>query len=211
MKSLLKWMAWGAAALLLVLIAIVVLIRSLVTPERVKTSLEAQATQVLGAPVTIRTLDVAWYPRVGLRLEDVHIGQPQQLAVGELQISAGLRGLLRRRVDDAEIVVRRSQVDVRSLVALAAKAATNTGGASPAGGGSSFTIASVRVIRLDGVTLQAGSHVIVASAEAALNGFHAHHPVSHRQGAWHVSVGGRNCRPRTRRCLTPDRCRRARG
>ena len=107
------------------------LVRSLVTPERVKASLEAQATQVLGAPVTVRTLEVAWYPRVGLRLEDVRIGQPQQLAIGELQISAGLRGLLRRRVDDAEIVVRRSQVDVRSLVALAAKAATNSGGASP--------------------------------------------------------------------------------
>ena len=169
-KSFLKWMAWGAAGLLLVLIALVILVRALVTPERVKASLEAQATQVLGAPVTVRTLEVAWYPRVGLRLEDVRIGQPQQLAMGELQISAGLRGLLRRRVDDAEIVVRRSQVDVRSLVALAAKAAANGGGSSPAGTGTSFTIASVRVIRLDGVTLQAGSHIIVASADAALDG-----------------------------------------
>ena len=131
-NSLLKWIAWGAAGLLLILVAVVVLVRSLVTPERVKSSLEVQATRVLGAPVTVGTLEVAWYPRVGLRLEDVRIGQPQQLGIGELQISAGLAGLLRRRVDDAEIIVRRSQVDVRALVALAAKAATHTSG--PAAG-----------------------------------------------------------------------------
>ena len=169
-NSLLKWMAWGAAGLLLILVAVVLLVRSLVTPERVKSSLEVQATRVLGAPVMVGTLEVAWYPRVGLRLENVRIGQPQQLGIGELQISAGLAGLLRRRVDDAEIIVRRSQVDVRALVALAAKAATQTSGTAPAGDSTSFTIASVRAIRLDGVTLQAGSHTIVASATAALSG-----------------------------------------
>ena len=64
----------------LILVALVILVWSLVTPDRVKASLEAQATRVLGTPVMVRTLEVAWYPRVGLRLEDVRIGQPQQLA-----------------------------------------------------------------------------------------------------------------------------------
>jgi uncharacterized protein YhdP len=169
-KRLLKWLAWAAAGLLVIVIGIVILVRSLVTPDLVKASLESQATQVLGTPVTIGTLDFAWYPRVGLRLHDVNIGQPRQLAVGELQISAGLRGVLRRRVDDAELIVRRSQVDVRSLVALAAKAAAGSGGPASGTGSASFEIASVRTIRLDGVTLQAGSHTIVASAEAALKG-----------------------------------------
>ena len=191
-------------ALLLILVAVVVLVRSLVTPERVKSSLEVQATRVLGAPVMVGTLEVAWYPRVGLRLEDVRIGQPQQLGIGELQISAGLAGLLRRRVDDAEIIVRRSQVDVRALVALAAKAATTDEWNGPRRRSTSFTIASVRCDPSGWRHAASGLAHHRGERHGGTERVDAHGAVPHSEGAGHVVVGIRSGHARTGQRLSSD-------
>jgi uncharacterized protein involved in outer membrane biogenesis len=141
----------------------------LVTPERIRTSLEAQATQSLGESVAIGTLDVGWYPRVALRLGDVRIGAPVRLRTAQIDVSAGLRALLRRRIDDAELIVRSSRVEVPALLGILERLAAAQAAEPPAPDGSSFfTITGVRSIVLDNVTLVAGAHELLASARGML-------------------------------------------
>jgi uncharacterized protein involved in outer membrane biogenesis len=141
----------------------------LVTPERIRTSLEAQATQSLGEPVAIGTLKVGWYPRVALRLGDVRVGAPVRLRAAQIDVSAGLRALLRRRIDDAELIVRSSRVDVPALLGILERlAAAQADEPPPPDGSSFFTITGVRSIVLDKVTLTAGAHELLASASGML-------------------------------------------
>jgi uncharacterized protein involved in outer membrane biogenesis len=140
-----------------------------VTPNRIRTALEAQASTALGEPVSIRALSVRIVPRVSLRLQDVRVGSPARLDAALVDVSTDLRGLLRREINDAELTIRSSRVDLPALLGIVERLAASpqpagsTGGSKPA-----VTVVSVRTIALEDVQLVSGTHAVVASATGTL-------------------------------------------
>jgi hypothetical protein len=152
--------------------------------DGVRVALEEQATAWLGHPVHIGDADVRVLPRPALELGTVVIGEPAAVTLARVRISTGLRALLSRRIEDAEIVIADSVIDLPIPFAIAgAPAGTRPGPTAdgPAavravsgadepddGGAAPLTIVSVRTIRLDAVRVRSRGREIVVSADAAL-------------------------------------------
>jgi hypothetical protein len=164
-----RLLAWVGLALLALIVVLAGAAWWFVTPERIRTSLEEQASRAIGMPTHIERLSVVWFPTVKLQLENVRIGEPAQLTASELDVSAGLRGVLSRRVEDAALTIRKSRLDLPALLALVAHLTNAAPGAAPSEEGAGFTIASVQSISLEDVTLVAGGREVVASARGRLD------------------------------------------
>jgi len=165
----LRLLAWLGLAGVALLVLLGVAAWWLVTPERIRTSLEDQASRAIGMPTHIERLSVTWFPTVALQLENVRIGDPPQVTASELDVSAGLRGILSRRVDDAALTIRKSRLDLPTLLALVSRLTKGESGGAAPQAGSGFTIASVRSIALEDVALVAGGHEILASLRGRLD------------------------------------------
>ena len=160
----------------LLLVAIVLLLigaaglflfaRSVLSPDSVRTTLEQQLSSRLGQPVSIGSARAAIFPRVALELGDVTIGPAAQININRITIATGLRGLLSRRVEDAEVVLSGGRLTLPAVLALAP---TSTQSAST-GPGTGFTVASVRVISLRGVAIVVGETSLQVDLESALEG-----------------------------------------
>ncbi len=140
--------------------------RALLDRDRIRTAIEEQASSALGHPVTVRQAELRLFPRVGLDLEGVAIGKAREISVGRIRLVTGLSGLLRRRVQDASILVERSQVDMRWALALLGALAGSNGGAQPTS--SALTIESIGALGLKDVTLIAGRHPIILQMDSSL-------------------------------------------
>ena len=81
---------------LVLLVAAALTIRSRLTADGIKATLEAQASAALGEPVHIGTVAVRWLPRPGLTLQKVAVGASGTLLIERLVVSTGLRPLLSR-------------------------------------------------------------------------------------------------------------------
>lgn len=167
-----------AAALVLAAVAAIG-IRLLLNPERLRAAVEAQASAALGMPVSIGAVDLDIWPRAGLTVEQVAVGQPAEVTLARARLSTGLRPLLSRRVEDAEVVVEDSRLDVVKLLAALDRL---HGAAAPGGGpaaepaaasgesGPALTVVNVRTIGLRNVELVAGSRQATVSLESTFAG-----------------------------------------
>src|SRR5206468_12353895 len=92
-----------AAAGIVVAAALVaaVVVRSRLSTDRIRATIEAQASSALGEPVRIGTLDVRWFPRPGLTLGHVAVGATRTLLIDRLVLSTGLRPLLSGHIAEA--------------------------------------------------------------------------------------------------------------
>jgi uncharacterized protein YhdP len=142
-----------------------------ITPDRIRTALEAQATAALGEPVAIRAVSIRIVPRVSLQLQDVRVGTPARVDAALIDVSTDLRSLLGRRIENAELTIRSSRVDLPALLGIVERFARSAqpAGASPQAA-PAVTIVSVRTIALEDVRLASGSHSVVASATGTLSG-----------------------------------------
>jgi uncharacterized protein involved in outer membrane biogenesis len=158
----LRILAAVAVLVVLVVAGVALAVRLLITPERIRASIETQATRALHEPVAIGAADVSVYPRVEVHLRDVRVGSPARLTAGQLDVSTSLSALLHRRVDEAALTLSHSRLDLPTLVEIVGRltAAPEAGPPAPADGG--LTVTSVRSIHLDDVTLVAGSHEVRA-------------------------------------------------
>ncbi len=150
--------------------------------DGVRAALEQQAAAYLGQPVRIARADVDVLPRPRIELGDVVIGEPAAVTLATVRVSTGLRGLLSRRVEDAEVAIATSQIDLPLPLAIpdraqpaagnpaAPTATAPAGGAETAAASAPVTIASIRAIRLDDIRVRSRGREIVVSAEAALDG-----------------------------------------
>jgi AsmA-like protein len=149
--------------LLVVAAALVVAFYQFMSGDGVRLALERQATQWLGQPVRIGAANAQIFPRPGLTLRDVRAGEPVRLVLTDLQISTGLRPLWSRRIEDAQIAVSDSRIDLPLPFAL------------PDGGGGSTTpsgglqVESIRSITLQNITITSRGRKITVSAEAAMS------------------------------------------
>jgi uncharacterized protein involved in outer membrane biogenesis len=156
----------GAVVLILIVVGAFA-VRALLDPERIRAAIEAQATAAVGQPVAVHEADLRLFPRVGLDLGGVAIGKAREINVGRIRLTTGLGGLLRRRVEDASILIERSQIDMAWALALVgALAGVNSGASTPTS--SALAIESIGSLGLRDVTLLAGKHPIILEMDSSL-------------------------------------------
>src|SRR6187431_1790445 len=71
--------------------------------DGVRVGLEQQAAAWLGQPVRIASVEAQFWPRPGLTLRNVAVGEPARLTLGEVGVSTELTALLQGRIADAAI------------------------------------------------------------------------------------------------------------
>jgi hypothetical protein len=106
------------------------------------------------------------------------VGEPAQVTLARAEMSTGLRGLLSRRVEDAEVVVEDSRLDLlKVLGALGGLSGSpsNAPGRPGASGGQTsespaLTIVNVRTIGLRNVDLVVGDRHANVTLESSLRG-----------------------------------------
>jgi hypothetical protein len=128
---------------------------------------QAQLSARVGEPVTIASLGASYFPRVMLDLHDVAIGQPARATIGEISIATGLRGLLSKRVEGAEVVLSNSRLPVGIVLGIASAAAA---GEARETAGAGLTIVSIRTLAFRHVELVAGPRSFVVDLESSLDG-----------------------------------------
>jgi hypothetical protein len=157
-----------AAIVVLVVLAAVALVlfaRGTIGGDALRRTLEAQLTTRLGRPVTIGSLGASFFPRVAIELHGVSIGQPAEATIGQVSIVTGLRGLLSKRVEDAQLIVSDARMPAAMVAGLAGGASS---GGAPAGDG--VTIVSVRTLALRDVEVIVGSRSVKLDLESSMDG-----------------------------------------
>jgi hypothetical protein len=136
----------------------------LVSGDGIRLALERQASAWLGQPVRIATASAQLLPRPGIRLGDVTVGEPPSLTLGSIAVSTDLGALIRRRLENAELVVSDSRIQMP--LPFASRGAP----AADSSAGEAIRLISIRSIALDNVRLVSRGREIVVSADSALEG-----------------------------------------
>ena len=138
----------------------------------VRVALEQRATAWLGQPVRIGRVTVRFLPRAGLRLDDVRVGEPVRLTLARVDLSTDVRSLMARRIEDGELVVSGSRVDMPLPFAVPALSASDTPAASAGVPGARGGIGaiSIRTITLRDVVIASRGREVRVSADCALAG-----------------------------------------
>jgi uncharacterized protein involved in outer membrane biogenesis len=157
------------AVFLGILIALAVTVRILLGGDRIKAAVESQASAALGHPVAISAVVPRLLPRIGLELTGITVGAAREVTIEEARLTTGFRALLGGRVEDAEVSVERSRIDVRWALALLAALADSAPRAT-ASAPSGLTIESIGSIALTDVTLIAGSRQLLVDLDSSLSG-----------------------------------------
>ena len=155
------------AALVLAGLALAALltVHRLLGSDLVRREIERQLTTYLQQPVEIKRASASIYPAIAVELQDVSIGAPAAIHVGELRIVTGLRPLLSRRVEDATVTLRRGRITLPIPFSLAPPVGPAVSTSSPA-----LAVTSLRVIELRDVTLASGRQEWIVDADCSVDG-----------------------------------------
>jgi len=161
--------------LAIVLLGGALLVRSMLDPEHVRQTLERQASRALGQPVRIGRAEPAFWPRAGVTLTDLVIGEPASITLARIEVSSAMRALLDRRIEDAEVIVQDSEIDLPLLLAALERLSVRTPAAGDMGEPAEslpkgVTLVSVRALSLENVRIRAGSRSAVFNMASALDG-----------------------------------------
>jgi len=140
------------------------LLQWLLVSDLMRTELERQLSAYLQQPVAIKSARAAIFPRVALALDTVVIGAQQSIALENVRIVTGLRPLLSRRVEQAEVRVRNGRLTLPLPFTLTPEIGPAV--AEPAG----FALASIESIELRGITLVSGGQEWQVDADCAVAG-----------------------------------------
>jgi uncharacterized protein involved in outer membrane biogenesis len=180
----------AVVVLLTIGVALALAVRALLSPEMLRSTIEAQAAATLERPVHVGAARAHLVPSPRITLSNVSIGGPQALTAEEIIVGAGLKALFQRRVEDAVIRVRNGRIVLdpaasggasggRAPAARPAPAppatppkpsgsgSTSAAASSPTGG---FTIASVSEIKFENVVVAGGGKELRLDMDGSLNG-----------------------------------------
>jgi hypothetical protein len=157
----------AAGVIVVFVLAIAIALYWFLSGDGVRLALERQATRWLGQPVTIGSAGVHIFPRPAITLRDVRAGEPVRIVLADVQVSTGLKPLWSRRIEDAEIAISDSRIDMPLPFTLPAPGA---GAATPGTGG--LQIVSIRAINLRHITLASRGRQIIVSASSSLSSAH---------------------------------------
>jgi uncharacterized protein involved in outer membrane biogenesis len=162
------------AAIVLVTVGVLVaggVLWWVLTSDYVRASLEAQASRALNEPVRIESARASLLPRPAVRLRGVHVGAEGTVAsLDEVRISTGLRPLVGRRVEDADITITGGHAGLEALLGLVRLDTATAAGDTDAPAAQALEVRSIRAIVLDGVDLRAHDLVLRTHMRAALDG-----------------------------------------
>ena len=133
--------------------------------DLVRSALEQQLSTYLGHPVRIGRISAVVFPRVAIDLGDVAVGEPVALRLGRVRISTGLRPLLSRTVEDAEVLLAQGEVRLPLALDLFPAAPPSAVPAEPA-----MIVRSVRAIELRQITLVVGAQSWSTDADCTVQG-----------------------------------------
>jgi uncharacterized protein involved in outer membrane biogenesis len=118
--------------------------------------------------VHIASAHAQLFPRVGIELSDVRLGNPVRVTLQSVAISAPLRPLLNRRIEDAELTLAKSRIDLPLPFAIPTSSGAGAGTTKDTGGG--IQLVSIRAISLRDITITSRGRQVTASAESSLVG-----------------------------------------
>ncbi len=162
-----KLLAVFCVLLVLLGVGVVLFVKGLIGGDAVRRTLESQLSARVAEPVTIASLSASFFPRVELDLHEVAVGQPVRATITEISIATGLRGLLSRRVEGAEVVVSNSRLPVGMVLGIVGAAASGGSGDTS---GAGLTIVSIRTLAFRQVELVAGPRSLTVDLESSLDG-----------------------------------------
>ncbi len=168
-----KKIALAIVALLVLLAAGgYVLLRSLVSDETVRAQLSSRLTAALGQPVVIDRAHLVFSPKIGLELGGVRVGAPARVRLERVRLVTGLRALLNRRVEGAEVVVDGGDVELPlPPMTLGGSAPAGAAPAAPAdrGSGRGLAVVSVDTIAFRNVRVASGGRVVAVDLDTSLS------------------------------------------
>lgn len=135
--------------------------------DGLRLALEQQATAWLGQPVRIGDARAQVFPRAGVRLREVTVGDPVRLALADVQLSTALRALLGRRIEDARVVIADSRIEMPLPFAIPTGDSASADEDAPPG---AVEIVSVREISLRDIRIVSRGREVVVSADSSLDG-----------------------------------------
>ena len=162
----------GLAAVLVVIAGLAVAVRMLMDPERVRSTIAAQASAALGMPVSLEAASVSIWPRPRVNLSGLKVGEPASLTLNTIEVTTALRALLSRRIEDAELTIADSTADLPALLAALDGLAAETP-APPVEGTSTdapLTLVSVDTIAFRNVRVIFDGGAATVSLDSALDG-----------------------------------------
>ena len=119
-----KLLLIGLAVVAITIVGLAIAVRMLIDPERVRATIESQASAALGLPVTLRAADVSVWPRAGVTLTGLTVGAPASLTLETIEVATALRALLSRRIENAELTLADSTIDLPALLAALDRVST---------------------------------------------------------------------------------------
>jgi uncharacterized protein YhdP len=157
----------AAATIVVLLLVATIGVYWFFSGDGMRRALEQQASSWLGQPVRITSAVAQLFPRPGIGLSGIEVGEPVQLTLASVDLSTDLRALLNRRIEDASIVISDSRIQMPlpfSIPEDDAPARTE----SPAPGGG-VEVVSVREISLRDIRIVSRGREVVVSADSSLN------------------------------------------
>ncbi len=136
-----------------------------VSGDGTRLALEREASAWMGEPVQIDGAEASLFPRAGLELTNVRVGDPVRLTLATVQVSTDFGALLGQRIEDAAVVV----ADSRVVMPLPLPKGDST---SESGEGASdgVEVVSIREISLRNIQIVSRDREFVVSMDSSLDG-----------------------------------------
>ncbi len=162
-----RFLLIAAAVVVVVGLGLVVLARQVLTGANVHAAIESQVSAALGQPVSIGSIGASVYPRVTLDLTTVTIGKPARIELGTVHVGTGLRALLSRRIERADVRIdgARLTLPLPSLGANDPTPGPSTGDSKPP-----VEIVSIDEIVLKNVEVVSGGRTLRGDIELVPHG-----------------------------------------
>jgi len=130
-------------------------------------ALEVQGTKWIGHPVRIGAARAQFLPRLAIQLTDIRVGDPAALTLGGVELAADLRPLLNGRIENADVLVSDSLIDMPLPFSL--PTGPQADGTSEADGpDAAVRVVSIRSIALRSIRLRSRGREIEVSADSSL-------------------------------------------
>jgi uncharacterized protein involved in outer membrane biogenesis len=169
-----RWLVMALGSIIVLALVAAAVIYWLLSGDGIRRALERQASAWLGEPVRIGAARAQLFPRIGIQLSDVEAGEPARITLRRVAISAALRPLLSRRIEDADVTLSDSRVELPLPFVLPedeppAPGAPAEGESSP-DAGAGVQLVSIRAITLRDIVVASRGREIEVSADSSLAG-----------------------------------------
>ncbi len=155
-----------AGVVLLLLLSGFLWARSILTSDAVRARLADQISQTLGHPVVVGSMAVSIYPRLGVTLRDVSIGETTFVTVRSLNVATDFAAILSRRIEHATVRLNGARITLPlPPLSIMASAPAHDVDAEPA-----VEITSIDEVVLNGVDIVSGGRTLRGDIEVVPQG-----------------------------------------